>query len=74
MSELNFKSYGSFGIFPIPLISYSAIYPFTPLPKSLEKAVTCANRGYLAFRSIFLKNPWKCSELWGQAFVVYGEK
>jgi ubiquinone/menaquinone biosynthesis C-methylase UbiE len=74
MEKENFSKIGSFGIFPVPLISYSDIYPFTPLPKTLEKTVVFGNKFFLQTRKIITKNPWSCSELWGQAFVVWGIK
>ncbi|MFO7735496.1 MAG: class I SAM-dependent methyltransferase, partial [bacterium] len=74
MSELPFSKKGSFGIFPVPSISYSEIYPFTPLPRIMESSVVALQKAVLGTRGIFMKHPWRCTEFWGQAFVVWGIK
>ncbi len=74
MKKEPFKEIGTFGIFPIPLISYSDIYPFTPLPEFLEKSVVLGDKIFLQTRKLITQNPWSCSEIWGQAFVVWGIK
>jgi len=74
MKNYDFNEIGHFGIFPVPSISYSEIYPFTPLPEKLEKFAVLMEKGLLSTRSIFTETPWKCSEFWGQAFVVWGRK
>lgn len=74
MSELPFSKTGRFGIFPIPSISYSEIYPFTPLPHVMESSVVAFQKTVLKTRGFFMKYPWKCTEFLGQAFVVWGIK
>lgn len=74
MKKYPFKATGSFGTFCVPSISYSEIYPFTPLPKKLEKTVVTIQKSMLHLRSRFMEHPWQCSEFLGQAFVVWGIK
>ncbi len=74
MKKLGWKESGSFGTFPIPSVSYSEIYPFTPLPEKLERTVVTLQNSFLNLRSRVMEYPWMCSEVWGQAFVVWGVK
>jgi len=70
MDAFDWKEKGSFGIFPIPLISYSEIYPFTGLPEILEKIVVKIQKFYLNNCG----EGWQCSEEWGQGFIVWASK
>jgi len=63
------------GVYPLPMISHSPEFPFSLLPKPLEKLLTTVFKSVLIFRKlIFKRNPWLCDEKLGQAFLVAFKK
>lgn len=63
------------GLYPLPLVSHSPEFPFSLLPVKLELFVTGIFRLVLLIRrSLFRRNPWICSESYGQAFLVTAVK
>lgn len=63
------------GMYPLPMVSHSPEFPFTLLPKALEKALTAAFTLVLAVRKmLFKRNPWICSPSFGQAFLLVFRK
>jgi len=65
---------GSFGIFPLPLISHSPSFPFSLLSPGLEKWVVNVWGRILSLRGSGIRDPWTCSEGWGLAFLIWGRK
>ena len=69
------KEIESFGVYPLPMVSYSVEFPFTLLPSFLEKSITSLFKAILKARKIlFNKNPWICKEKNGQAFMIIFRK
>lgn len=58
----------SCGTFPIPLISHSVDYPFTPMWKPIEWLTAKIMRGYLWLREIYVQR-WICSPTFGQGYL-----
>lgn len=59
------------GLYPLPMISHSPEFPFSLLPKPLEKILTLIFRSVLKTRKLLYKrNPWICAESTGQAFLL----
>ena len=57
------KEIESFGVYPLPMVSYSVEFPFTLLPSFLETSITSLFKAILKARKIlFNKNPWICKE------------
>lgn len=66
---------GAFGMFPVPLISHSPAFPFSPMAPALEAGLMGKWRAFLALRRFLLRrDPWICSERWGLAFLVWARK
>lgn len=75
LEDLNLNEINSFGSYPLPMISYSPSFPFTLLPKKVEKKLTEIFSKWLERRKNETgENPWKCDEEYGQAFVISGRK
>jgi len=65
----------SFGVYPLPMISYSIEFPFTLLNDQCEKVLVKEFQKVLGKRGEETgQNPWICEEGFGQAFVVWGMK
>lgn len=59
------------GMYPLPMISHSPEFPFSLLPKPLEKTLTLIFRSVLKTRKfLYKRNPWICAESTGQAFLL----
>jgi ubiquinone/menaquinone biosynthesis C-methylase UbiE len=66
---------GSFGMFPVPLISHSPAFPFSLMAPSMERGLTAIWRAVLWLRHKLTGNdPWTCKERWGLAFLVWAKK
>lgn len=63
------------GVYPLPMISHSAEFPFSLMSPPLEYLLTLLFSMVLLIRRlIYRRNPWLCEEKWGQAFLVYCRK
>jgi SAM-dependent methyltransferase len=76
--EFGVQSLGSFGMFPVPLISFSPTFPFTLLSDKAEDRIVKAwqrilnlNLGKNINSQDPSKDPWTCPEWWGLAYLVY---
>lgn len=58
----------SCGTFPIPLISHSVNYPFSPMCWPFEWLMAKTMRIYLWFREMYAQR-WVCSPRWGQGYL-----
>jgi ubiquinone/menaquinone biosynthesis C-methylase UbiE len=71
--EFGVREAGSFGMFPVPLVSHSPAFPFSTMSPSAER------RLIRLWRLLFsLKpgsgDPWICKEKFGLAFLVWARK
>lgn len=64
---------GSFGMFPVPLVSHSYQFPFSLMAPPLERGLVGLWRLLLALRP-GPRDPWTCPERWGLAFLVWARK
>ncbi|MDX1641085.1 MAG: methyltransferase domain-containing protein [Balneolaceae bacterium] len=75
INKLKIKDLTVTGLYPLPMISHSPEFPFSLMPKYMEKGLTMFYRGVLSFRKmIYGKNPWTCDEEFGQAFLIAFKK
>lgn len=66
---------GAFGMFPLPLVSHSPAFPFSPMAPALEIGLMACWRAVLGLRRLLMtRDPWICSEGWGLAFLVWARK
>lgn len=65
-----------YGVYPLPMISYSKSFPFTTLDKNIEKIILSEFDKIVDGRKKTKKffNPWLCEEGYGQAFLIWGIK
>ena len=61
---------GSFGMFPVPLVSHSPGFPFSLISPPLEHGLVRVWQRVLAMRR-GASDPWICRERWGLAFLVW---
>ena len=61
---------GSFGMFPVPLVSH---FPFSQMAPLAERALVKLWRSLLGLRSRSV-DPWICPEKWGLAFLVWAKR
>ena len=75
LAEAGITETGTFGMFPLPLVSHSPSFPFSPMAPFPEKMLMTTWRAVLGLRRLFLRHdPWICSERWGLAFLVWARK
>lgn len=65
---------GSFGMFPLPLVSHSHRFPFSPMSPEREQRLISLWRRILDLRARTGKDPWICDERWGLAFLVWARR
>ncbi|MFB3883643.1 MAG: class I SAM-dependent methyltransferase [Thermodesulfobacteriota bacterium] len=59
------------GMYPLPMISHSPEFPFSPLPMPFEWLLTRVFEGFLVIRGYVLRKcGWICAEKIGQAFLL----
>lgn len=68
------ESCGSFGMFPLPLISHSPGFPFSLMAPNLERSLVRFWKLALRLRRGKSSDPWVCPESWGLAFLVWAKK
>lgn len=76
--EFGVQNSGSFGMFPVPLISHSPRFPFTLLGEKAEARIVKSWGHLLKFNPGKdlespepARDPWTCPEGWGLAYLVY---
>jgi len=74
LEGMGVESFGSFGMFPLPLISHSPSFPFTLMHPYFERVLVRLWQIVLKLRQIFQQDPWICSEHWGLAVLVWVRK
>lgn len=75
LSELGCYNIGSSGTYPLPMISWSAAFPFSLLPDRAEDLVISHFQSMLRQRETEgARHPWLCDEEYGQAFLIWGRK
>ncbi len=73
LRKADVRDCGSFGMFPVPLVSHSTAFPFSLMAPSAEKRIVRIWRRLLSFRDQ-TTDPWICSERWGLAFLVWARR
>jgi 2-polyprenyl-3-methyl-5-hydroxy-6-metoxy-1,4-benzoquinol methylase len=68
------ESCGSFGMFPLPLISHSPGFPFSVMAPRLERNLIKFWKLVLRLLSSNGRDPWLCPGSWGLAFLVWAKK
>lgn len=70
------KKINVYGVYPLPMISYSNEFPFTILDNKIEKFILTEFDKIIKKRIKDKKffNPWLCEEGFGQAFLIWGIK
>jgi len=67
------RDMGSFGMFPVPLVSHSPNFPFSLMHPVMERGLVRLWRLMLSLR-LGAHDPWICPEWWGLAFLVWARK
>lgn len=73
MRKAGVQDCGSFGMFPVPLVSHSPTFPFSLMAPCAERALVRVWQSLLSLRNA-AKDPWICSERWGLAFLVWAKR
>tara|TARA_A100001015_G_C15032062_1_gene733888 strand:+ start:2055 stop:2921 length:867 start_codon:yes stop_codon:yes gene_type:complete len=69
------KNITSFGMYPMPMISHDADFPFSLLPGPIEFCLASFYKLILFSRKLITgKHGWICSEKLGQAFLIAYQK
>lgn len=75
LKDAGCQEYGALGMFPVPLISHSPDFPFSPMGPVLERILGIVWRMVMAVRRmLFSHDPWICDEKTGLAFLVWCKK
>lgn len=74
LQQCSVQESGSFGMFPVPLISHSPGFPFSLMSPRFERALVWLWQRLLAPSAGQRKDPWTCPERWGLAFLVWARK
>lgn len=73
--QLGVHDCGAYGTFPLPLVSHSPRFPFSPMTPAAEQLLLTFWRGSLrVYGWIARHDPWICNEYWGLAFVAWARK
>jgi ubiquinone/menaquinone biosynthesis C-methylase UbiE len=73
LKNMGLQETGSFGLFPVPMISHSYKFPFTLMAPPRERALVKFWDSILNMR-FWSADPWICAERWGLAFLVWARK
>jgi SAM-dependent methyltransferase len=73
LRDLGAREMGSFGMFPVPLVSHSPTFPFSLMAPPAERRLVGIWRRLLSVRP-GPRDPWTCPERWGLAFLVWARK
>jgi SAM-dependent methyltransferase len=73
LRQTGIQEAGSFGMFPVPLVSQSPAFPFSPMTPALERILVRIWQRLLSLRRRS-SDPWICREGWGLAFLVWARK
>lgn len=74
LAELDVSEARVTGMYPLPMVSHSPAFPFSPMARPLEKALIGLWRAVLALRRLAVPDPWLCSPSFGLAFLVWGRR
>lgn len=81
LKSFGVEATGAFGMFPLPLVSHSYSFPFSPMSSLAEARLMRLWRTMLALRlnkstesTSPTDDPWTCPEGWGLAFLVWARK
>lgn len=73
LHRLGVERVGSMGLFPVPMISHSPSFPFTPMAPRLERRLVGLWQRLLHVNTGH-NDTWICPEWWGLAFLVWAQK
>lgn len=73
LNQLDVDDCGSFGMFPVPLVSHSYRFPFSLMHPVLERNLVKVWRLVFSLQGR-KQDPWICSEGWGLAFLVWARR
>jgi ubiquinone/menaquinone biosynthesis C-methylase UbiE len=73
MRKAGVRECGSFGMFPVPLVSHSPAFPFSLMSPRAERVLVKIWRALLSLRRP-RRDPWICREGWGLAFLVWAKR
>jgi len=62
------------GMYPLPMVSHSPAFPFSPMARPLEQGLIGLWRAILGLRRLAVPDPWLCSPSFGLAFLVWGRR
>lgn len=71
LNGMDIAEAGSFGMFPVPLVSHSPRFPFSLMHPALEKRLVKLWKFLLSVNAGGRLDPWVCAENWGLAFLVW---
>lgn len=74
LRDAGVRTMGSFGMFPVPMISHSPGFPFSLMAKPLELSLVRIWKILLSLRRDKEIDPWICPENWGLAFLVWAKR
>ena len=74
LRKANVLESGSFGMFPVPLVSHSPRFPFSLNSPATERRIVRLWEKLLGKPEPGKRDPWKCAESWGLAFLVWARK
>lgn len=75
LDGLGVAAAGAFGMFPLPMVSHSPAFPFTPMAPAREQRLMRLWRLLLGLNPLRPGgDPWTCPEGWGLAFLVWAQK
>lgn len=74
LKGMNIAEAGSFGMFPVPLVSHSHRFPFSLMHHSLENNLVKLWKFLLSLNIWGVADPWTCPENWGLAYLVWAKR
>jgi len=74
LQTMRVQTSGSFGMFPVPLISHSPRFPFSLMSSGRERVLVKLWQFLLKPCSGQINDPWSCHERWGLAFLVWAKR
>lgn len=70
LRDAGIREHGSFGMFPVPLVSHAPAFPFSLNDPTTERRIVATWRALLRGRA----EPWTCPVPWGLAFLVWARR
>ena len=74
LEELGVRGAQVVGMYPLPMVSHSPAFPFSPMAGPLEQTLIGLWKAVLTLRSLAKPEPWLCSPAFGLAFLIWGRR